>query len=1609
MKKLNKILSIACAFSLVVSSLFCTTLLNVSAEESTYDIIYKAAKEYVSAALNETTADELLAAVQKVLPEATLDTANDYFIKHAVPGVSDDDTEYPLSILGSDGAVAAVFGYQSQRIGVTVGFAHDEEVIHISETAVVGKSDGFTYDSDGNVTAYSGTADKMVFPNGYSGTMTALADKTAVNNIKVVIINNNVILKTQAFTDWASLKAVQFGSAVTNIFQSNIGLASFQSCPELKYALLPKTHDRDGNAWWTIATNYLFENCVKLENLVLPYNISGAALSHGYRAFYNTAVRDFFLHENMLISNESYDSPSFSKGTRNVITYDTDMTFVRAAALAQAAVNELMRADSFTSSDAATAAAINAISGSHDSETFKAAVTAEPGEWSEAGSDLGGIITLKYGSDAITLNCVTKNQNEVLIERVQKAFTEYVTANKNNSTAAGLLNAVKAVNSTAALADEDFAIYYAQPGVTDTDETSGYKLNIPGNDGAVAATLNVAGFDISCASAFERGQEIIKAENIAVAGADNGKLTYDESENIIGCAEGVDKIIIPSDFTGTFAAAGEQSLSCVKTVIIRNTVSIIKNAFDGKDGRWNSLTALDINGYSQLYWSGTNIMVNANVNGIPNLKYVALPRCLDNNWIDNYAFQNLPSLATVNIPVYCAFNYECFYNTGIKEFILSAKYGLGWGQAGMIDSKNFTGGQTVSTIGLDTPVTDVRAAAWITAAVNENNALSDDAAISAAKTALKDRAWSESAYNYFDSAVISYDGDWNVGDNGIDTRNITVTHGESAFYATLTKVRAVPEIAMEDGVEICTENGYGLNFACTVKGLGELLSSGAAYKLYTMIIPADYLQKSEFTAEALENAGLDFITVPISVYKSENSVLTANAAITNIKTDNYNRDFVARSYMDITYSDGANVRYYADYSLERNADSAYNTAIRLLNDSENPITDGKLKNMLQKYVDEVESNKESIMYVDYTAASNEFYVVQNYSAAENMVMQLKPTGINKLLNIAPPKFIANNSSKLSADVTSAYERSGAEDTSESDWLGPHFIDYTWFGGTHGTNGEGGYPTAFMDNVQIKLNGKSVDAAENIASYAASLTVKWDVYAGATNKEDCYVIEHHTMRFDGRTWHVETELEFNKDCTWNAYYGIQAVCGPFTGVISYDGGEEISLEGSSGYSTTSGNADTHNVLMHKNSDYLNMYLDTGYGLGKRELCDGSDGAFTVTYNAAKNGKAYFRLVSNAAVKKGDKAALKGSYTFYSSKPLDDEVYDRSVVNSGNAARIAAAMKKAQNGEPVTVGVIGGSITQGSGATSGANCYASLVKKWWEETFPQSRLTFINAGKGDTTSLMGVARVEEDLLCYNPDFVIAEFSVNDPLQSIYGLSYEGLVRKILNSSSKPGLLLLQTMNNQGINCAEYHTPVGMNYNLPIISYKEALWPTGSDCMYQWGELSNDTVHPNDFGHSIVARLITHYLENIAENVNCFNDSNKEIAAAYNASNMENAVRYNHDNFTPEQKGIFEDNDNTYQLGSGWTATGSGEAMTFTVNGAKQIYIVYYWDASGQGGKADISANGKALGTMNGDFSGGWNRLEVKEVLNGDEPADCTVSITPTSDSGKKFTIAGIIVSK
>ena len=58
-------------------------------------------------------------------------------------------------------------------------------------------------------------------------------------------------------------------------------------------------------------------------------------------------------------------------------------------------------------------------------------------------------------------------------------------------------------------------------------------------------------------------------------------------------------------------------------------------------------------------------------------------------------------------------------------------------------------------------------------------------------------------------------------------------------------------------------------------------------------------------------------------------------------------------------------------------------------------------------------------------------------------------------------------------------------------------------------------------------------------------------------------------------------------------------------------------------------------------------------------------------------------------------------------LTDEMIKRSLYSIGNYDRIALAMQKAQRGESVTIGFIGGSVTQGALASSLDKCYAGIV--------------------------------------------------------------------------------------------------------------------------------------------------------------------------------------------------------------------------------------------------------------------------------------------------------------
>ena len=125
------------------------------------------------------------------------------------------------------------------------------------------------------------------------------------------------------------------------------------------------------------------------------------------------------------------------------------------------------------------------------------------------------------------------------------------------------------------------------------------------------------------------------------------------------------------------------------------------------------------------------------------------------------------------------------------------------------------------------------------------------------------------------------------------------------------------------------------------------------------------------------------------------------------------------------------------------------------------------------------------------------------------------------------------------------------------------------------------------------------------------------------------------------------------------------------------------------------------------------------------------------------------------------------------------------------RLKNLMKRAAKGESLVIGFLGGSITQGSLSSTPKTCYAYLVYEWWKKSFPNAAFSFVNGGIGGTTSHYGGARAWKDVLCYRPDIVTVDFSVNDDANEFFEETYEGMLRRLLAAPSDPAVVVLNNV--------------------------------------------------------------------------------------------------------------------------------------------------------------------------------------------------------------------------
>ena len=198
---------------------------------------------------------------------------------------------------------------------------------------------------------------------------------------------------------------------------------------------------------------------------------------------------------------------------------------------------------------------------------------------------------------------------------------------------------------------------------------------------------------------------------------------------------------------------------------------------------------------------------------------------------------------------------------------------------------------------------------------------------------------------------------------------------------------------------------------------------------------------------------------------------------------------------------------------------------------------------------------------------------------------------------------------------------------------------------------------------------------------------------------------------------------------------------------------------------------------------------------------------------------------------------------------------------NRTRLKNLMKRAADGESLVIGFLGGSITQGSLSSTPQTCYAYLVYEWWKQAFPKAAFSFVNGGIGGTTSHYGGARAWKDVLCYRPDFVVVDFSVNDDANVFFEETYEGMIRRLLTAPSAPAVVVLNNVfYDTGKNAQDYHNRIASHYGISHVSIKDTIYPRVESGEIVRADITPDNLHPNDKGHRLVADEICKFLESV-----------------------------------------------------------------------------------------------------------------------------------------------------
>ncbi|MBR4112400.1 MAG: SGNH/GDSL hydrolase family protein [Ruminiclostridium sp.] len=367
-----------------------------------------------------------------------------------------------------------------------------------------------------------------------------------------------------------------------------------------------------------------------------------------------------------------------------------------------------------------------------------------------------------------------------------------------------------------------------------------------------------------------------------------------------------------------------------------------------------------------------------------------------------------------------------------------------------------------------------------------------------------------------------------------------------------------------------------------------------------------------------------------------------------------------------------------------------------------------------------------------------------------------------------------------------------------------------------------------------------------------------------------------------------------------------------------------------------------------------------------------------------------------------------YSSLSEEEIYNLMVERSLMTTGDMTRMANVFKRAADGEDIKAAYIGGSITEGYSdniTLKTEEKWVDMSTKWLNEQFPDSDITYVNAGLSGTPSVLGNVRLQRDVLQYDPDIVFVEFAVNDGGETIYKNAYESLVRTLLTQDKDIAVVLLFTIVESGHTCQPHMSQIGENYGLPMISLPDSVWVEMQEGRMSWSDYSADQSHPNVEGSIMIRDFVINYFEKVmAAYETSTGTVDKNLPEPVFSGDYADMVFADNTTLEVEANGFTTSDNGHHWFKDGWQfRADTGASLKFNVN-CKKLAMIIKVNKAKTFGEAEIYVDGELTGKINSNRSDGWNNPVAEYLIDNDECAEHTVEIVIPEGQKCYFGIMG-----